>query len=52
MKARNGGLNTCAMCAFARRMVPMLLHIMQTGEPFDPKRWQRDRIDPALVSAA
>jgi hypothetical protein len=33
-------------------MVPMLLHIMQTGEPFDRARWQRDRTDPVLTPAA
>jgi hypothetical protein len=27
------------MCAIARKLVPMLLHIMQTGEPFDLARW-------------
>lgn len=52
LKARNGGLNTSALCAIARRMVPMLLHIMQTGEPFDRARWQRDRTDPALTPPA
>jgi transposase len=52
LKARNGGLNTSALCAIARRLVPMLLHIMQTGEPFDRARWQRDRTDPVLTPAA
>jgi transposase len=52
LKARNGGLNTSALCAIARRLVPMLLHIMQTGEPFDFGRWRRDRTDPALTPAA
>ena len=32
-----------------RRMVPMLLHVMQTGEAFDQRRWHRDRVDPALM---
>jgi hypothetical protein len=27
------------MCAVARKLVPMLLHIMQTGETFDTERW-------------
>jgi transposase len=47
---RNGGSKISAICALARRMVPMLLHVMQTGEPFDRRRWDRDRVDPALVS--
>ena len=46
---RNGGSKISAICALARRMVPMLLHIMQTGEAFDRKRWDRARVDPALV---
>jgi hypothetical protein len=29
-----------AVCAIARKLVPMLLHIMQTAEPFDATRWQ------------
>jgi transposase len=39
LRARNGGKKTSAMCAVARKLVPMLLHIMQTGEPFDTERW-------------
>jgi len=39
LRARNGGKRTSAMCAVARKLVPMLLHIMQTGEPFDVERW-------------
>jgi hypothetical protein len=30
-------------------MVPMLLPIMQTGETFDRTRWDRARVDPALM---
>jgi hypothetical protein len=26
--------------AIARKLVPMLFHIMQTAEPFDRVRWQ------------
>jgi transposase len=48
MAKRNGGSKISAICALARRMVPMLLHIMQTGEAFDRKRWDRARVDPAL----
>jgi transposase len=37
--ARNGGLRIKAVCAVARRLVPMLLAVMQSGEPFDRERW-------------
>ncbi len=46
---RNGGSKISAICALARRMVPMLLHIIQTGEAFNRKRWDRARVDPALL---
>ena len=36
--ARNGGAKVSAVCAMARKLVPMLLRIMQTGETFDPSR--------------
>ncbi len=39
LRARNGGKKTSAMCAVARKLVPMLLHIMQTGEAFDTESW-------------
>lgn len=39
MQARNGGAKIAAMCAIARKLVPMLLHLMQTGEAFDPEVW-------------
>jgi hypothetical protein len=29
-----------AICAIARKLVPMLLHLMQTAEPFDAARRQ------------
>ena len=48
MAKRNGGSKISAICALARRMVPMLLHIVQTGEAFDRTRWDRARVDPAL----
>ena len=48
MAKRNGGSKISAICALARRMVPMLLHIVQTGEAFDRERWGRARVDPAL----
>jgi hypothetical protein len=37
---RNGGKKISAMCAIARKVVPMLLHIVQTGEAFDEARWR------------
>jgi hypothetical protein len=40
--ARNGGAKISAMCAIARKLVPMLLHVMQTGEAFDEARWRRE----------
>jgi hypothetical protein len=48
MAKRNGGSKISAICALERRMVPMLLHIMQTGKAFDHERWSRARVDPAL----
>lgn len=39
-KAR-GLSKTEAMCAIARKLVPLLLHVMQTGERFDRARWER-----------
>jgi hypothetical protein len=27
------------MCAIARKLVPMLLHVLQSGEAFDLVRW-------------
>lgn len=41
MVARNGGAKISAMCAIARKLVPMLLHVMQTGEAFDEALWRR-----------
>jgi transposase len=43
MLARNGGLRTKAVCAIARKLVPLLLAVMQSGEPFDLARWQAGR---------
>ena len=50
LSERNGGSKISAICALARRIVPMLLHVMQTGEAFDQRRWMRDRVDPALLA--
>ena len=40
MLARNGGLKRKALCAIARKLVPLLLHVAKTGEPFDLERWK------------
>ncbi len=42
MRAR-GVPGTKAVCSLARKLVPLLLRIMQTGEPFDEGRWQGNR---------
>jgi len=39
-----GQSRTSAVCAVARKLVPMLLKVMQTAEPFDPARWQANRM--------
>jgi len=41
--ARNGGSKIKGLSAVARKLVPMLLHIIQTGEPFDAAHWGRNR---------
>ena len=41
--ARNGGLRTKAVCAVARKLVPVLLAVAQSGEPFDRTRWEQAR---------
>jgi transposase len=43
LKARNGGVGTKAVCTLARKLVPLLLKVMQTGEPFDKERWFQNR---------
>ena len=37
---RRGKSETSAVCAVARKLVPMLLKVMQTAEPFDLQRWR------------
>lgn len=34
---------TKAVCSLARKLVPLLLMIMQTGQPFDEARWRGNR---------
>ncbi len=48
--ARNGGLKVKAVCAVARKLVPLLFAIVQRGEPFDVERWQEHRRPPAVPS--
>lgn len=50
LKVRNGGARTSAMCAIARRLVPMLLHVMQSGEPFDRAKWRAGRAGALAVT--
>ena len=40
---RQGKSKTNAVCAIARRIVPMLLTVMQTAESFDVGRWNADQ---------
>ena len=46
LKARNGNLRTAAVCSLARKLVPMLLRVMQSKEPFDLDRWLANRRRP------
>ena len=46
MLARNGDKRTKAVCAIARKLVPMLLPVAQSGEPFSRERWLADRRRP------
>lgn len=46
MLERNGNKKTKAVCAIARKLVPMLLAVAQSGEPFDRARWLDDRRRP------
>ena len=46
MLQRNGNKKTKAVCAIARKLVPMLLAVAQSGEPFDRTRWLDDRRRP------
>lgn len=39
-----GKSKTSCVCAIARKLVPMLLHIMHTHEPFDRATWERNRL--------
>jgi transposase len=52
MVARNGGRKIAAICAMARRLVPLLLRIAQTGEPWSEARWRRGRHASASLDHA
>lgn len=41
--ARNGGQRTKAVCAVARKLVPLLLAVIRSGQPFDLHRWSANR---------
>ena len=41
---RRGKSKTSAVCAVARKLVPMLLKVMHTTEPFDLARWRHNRM--------
>lgn len=43
LRKRNGEAKIAAMCAVARKLVPMLLELMQTGRKFDRELWLRNR---------
>jgi transposase len=43
MLARNGGHKTKALAAVARKLVPLVLRVAQTEEPFDRERWLAHR---------
>jgi hypothetical protein len=43
MLLRNGGCKTKALCAIARKLVPLILRVAQTQEPFDRERWLAER---------
>jgi transposase len=38
-----GQSKTAAVCAIARKLVPLLFMVMRTGEPFGLARWRRNR---------
>jgi hypothetical protein len=56
MVKRNGGRKVSAVCAIARRLVPLLLHVAQSGEAWNEAKWRRDRhaaghAEPVLEAA-
>ena len=51
---RNGGCKTKAVCAVARKLVPLLLALAQRQETFDRERWlaARHQGTPTVEGAA
>lgn len=43
LKERNGNCKTKAVAAIARKIVPVLFHVMKSGEGFDYERYHRNR---------
>lgn len=43
LRQRHGEAKVYAICAVARKLVPLLLHVLQSGEPFDEARWRAHR---------
>lgn len=41
---RGGKPTTVAICAIARKLVPLVFMVMRTEQPFDLARWQRNRL--------
>jgi transposase len=50
LKARNGDRGTKTVCTLARKLVPMLLRVMQSGQPFDRARWLANRRRPEVAA--
>jgi transposase len=50
LKTRNGDRGTKTVCTLARKLVPMLLRVMQSGEAFDRARWLANRRRPEVVA--
>jgi hypothetical protein len=48
MRAR-GMARTSAVCAVARKLVPVVLRILKTGAAFDGERWRRDHGVPSAA---
>ncbi len=47
--ARNGGLRTKAVCSIARKLVPLILAVLKSQEPFDLGRWRANRRRPDVA---
>jgi hypothetical protein len=43
IKERNGNCKTKAVAAIARKIVPVLFHVMKSGEGVDYERYYRNR---------